>query len=37
MVKDGSLQGLVVGMERDLLTFEGTDITDNRIIDRIEP
>lgn len=28
MVKDGSLQGLVVGMERDLLAFEGTDIAE---------
>ena len=28
MVKDGSLQGLVVGMERDLLAFEGADIAE---------
>lgn len=28
MLKDGSLQGLVVGMERDLLSFEGADITE---------
>ncbi len=28
MVKDGSLQGLVMGMERDLLAFEGTDIAE---------
>ena len=28
MVKDGSLQGLVIGMERDLLAFEGTDIAE---------
>ncbi|MGB3669040.1 MAG: hypothetical protein WA783_18005 [Phormidesmis sp.] len=28
MIKDGSLQGLVIGMERDLLAFEGTDIAE---------
>ena len=28
MVKDDSLQGLVVGMECDLLAFEGTDIAE---------
>ena len=26
MVRDNSLQGLVIGMERDLLSFEGADI-----------
>ncbi|MEL6492149.1 MAG: hypothetical protein AAFQ95_19515 [Cyanobacteria bacterium J06621_3] len=28
MLKDNSLQGLVVGMKRDLLSFEGADITE---------
>lgn len=28
MLKDNSLQGLVVGMERDLLSFEGADIAE---------
>ena len=27
-MRDGSLQGLVVGMERDLLAFEGIDIAE---------
>ncbi|MGB3292347.1 MAG: hypothetical protein WBB01_05035 [Phormidesmis sp.] len=28
MLRDGSLQGLVVGMERDLLAFDGADIAE---------
>ena len=28
MLRDNSLQGLVVGMERDLLSFEGADIAE---------